>query len=358
MHGGEAGILKTDEGFSTRRRPGKKTVPARKSEHIRICLDEDVSFEKTTGFETYALIHNALPEMDFSEINCSVDFLGKHFLLPVFIEGMTGGAPASVSINENLAKAAEQCGIGMGIGSQRAMLLDERLTGTYAIRHMAPRIFLAGNIGATQLKEFSVDRIRLAVERIEADAIAVHLNAAQELCQPEGDTDWRNVLTAIKTLCRAVNFPVIVKETGFGISGIIARQLEDAGVSCIDTAGAGGTSWARVERFRGSKRAGLFLEWGIPTADALVECVREVRIPVIASGGIQNGVEIVKALALGASLVGMAMPFLKPAVTSAADVVEKIKSLKEEITAAMFLIGAKCIRDIDASKIRRLPGYR
>jgi isopentenyl-diphosphate Delta-isomerase len=333
----------------------KPNVSVRKSEHIQICLREDVRFEKTNGFEKYDLIHYALPEIDLSEIDTTCFLLGKRFDAPIFIEAMTGGAVESLKINENISGAAERHRIGMGLGSQRAMILNPAIGDTYRVRHTAPNIFLAGNIGASQLKEFSVAQIKQAVEIIEADAIAVHLNAAQELCQPEGDTGWSKILIAIEKLCRNVDYPVIVKETGCGLNGAVAKRLENAGVACIDTGGAGGTSWAKVERFRGSRKAVLFLEWGIPTAESLYECVHAVKIPVIASGGIRNGIEIVKALAMGAKLAGMAMPFLKPACTSMESVQDKISALKKEITNTMFLIGAKRIADINASKLRRIP---
>lgn len=326
----------------------------RKREHIRICLADKVGFEKTNGFEKLTLIHEALPEIHLAEINTACTFMGKEFSAPLFIEAMTGGTSESLRINENLAAAAEKCGIGMGLGSQRAMLRSPELASTYKIRHLAPTIFLAGNIGATQLKEISVDRLRWILSTVRADALAIHLNAAQELCQPEGDTDWGSIFTAIEEVCRTLGLPVIVKETGCGLSAATAKRLEKAGVDCIDTGGAGGTSWVRVERYRGSRKASLFAEWGIPTAESLAECVRSVRIPVIASGGIRNGMEVVKALAMGASIVGMAMPFLKPAVTSMASVVDTVESLKQEIMDTMFLIGAQRISDINADKI----GYR
>ncbi|MDX9785593.1 MAG: type 2 isopentenyl-diphosphate Delta-isomerase [Desulfobacterales bacterium] len=324
----------------------------RKSEHIRICLEEDVSFKKTNGFEKYELIHEALPEVNLSEIDLSCTVLGKNFAAPVFIEAMTGGVAEARRINENLSGAAEQCGIGMGLGSQRVMMLNAALTDTYRIRHTAPTIFLAGNIGASQLKEFGADQLKRAMETVEADALAIHLNAAQELCQPEGDTGWANIWAAIERVCRQVEFPVIVKETGCGLSAATAKKLENAGVACIDTGGAGGTSWAKVEQYRGSKKAGLFLEWGIPTADSLSDCIKAVNIPVIASGGIRNGMEMVKALAMGAAMVGMAMPFLRPATISMSAVAERIEAVKKEIKATMFLIGAKRIADIDMAKIR------
>jgi len=337
-------VKKTDPCPSMQDR--EKTVPLRKSEHIKICLEKDVGFKKANGFEKYELRHAALPEIDLSTVDTACTFLGKNFSAPIFIEAMTGGAMESFRINTNLAKAAQVCGIGMGLGSQRAMLLDSKRTGTYRIRPMAPNIFLVGNIGATQLKEFDLDKIKWAIEMVGADALAIHLNATQELCQIEGDTNWENILTAIENICRQIEFPIIVKETGCGLTGDMAKKLEGVGVSAIDTGGAGGTSWAKVEHFRGSDRAKLYLEWGIPTAESLAECVKAVEIPVIASGGIRNGVEIAKALSMGASLVGIALPFLKPATESTQAVVHKIEALKQELVNTMFLIGAANVEAI------------
>lgn len=330
----------------------ESAVSLRKKDHIRICLEENVSFKKTNGFEKYELIHNAIPEIDLASIDTSCWFLGRKFSAPIFIEAMTGGSAESLRINENLSGAAEQCGIGMGIGSQRAMIMNVDLTNTYCVRHIAPTIFLAGNIGASQIKEFGIDKIRQAIEAIEADALAIHLNATQELCQPEGDTDWTNILSSIETICKKLEIPVIAKETGCGLSGIVAKNLENAGVACIDTGGAGGTSWARVEKIRGSRMADHFIEWGIPTADSLAECIEAVNIPVIASGGLRNGVEIVKALSLGATLTGIAIPFLKPAVTSMLSVKEKINEFKKDIKNTMFLMGAKTINEINSKNLR------
>lgn len=329
----------------------EKGISLRKSDHLRICIEENVSFNKTNGFEKVELKHAALPEIDLHAIDTSCTFLGKTFSLPLFIEAMTGGASESTFINENLSGAAQKCGIGMGLGSQRAMLNDATLTDTYQVRHRGPTIFLAGNLGASQLKEFDIDKIEWAVNVLDADAMAIHLNATQELCQPEGETNWGNILSAIEHVCKNVDFPIIVKETGCGLTAAVAKKLEDAGVSCLDIGGAGGTSWAKVEHFRGSDRAKLFFEWGIPTADSLAECVPAVNIPIIASGGIRNGMEIVKALAMGADLAGMALPLLKPAVTSMQRVVDEIERLKKEMIDTMFLIGAKQIKDIDHTKI-------
>lgn len=332
----------------------KKKISLRKSDHLKICLEKNVGFNKTNGFEKIELIHTALPETDLPTIDTSCTFLGKSFSLPLFIEAMTGGAAESAMINGNLAGAAQAFGIGMGLGSQRAMLVDAKLSDTYQVRHMAPTIFLAGNLGATQLKEFDIEQLKRALEFVKADALAIHLNATQELCQPEGDTHWGNVLSAIEHVCSKIDMPVIVKETGCGLSAAVAKNLENAGAACLDIGGAGGTSWAKVEYFRGSKHAKLFFEWGIPTADSLAECMAAVNIPIIASGGIRNGVEIVKALSMGAVVAGMALPLLRPATTSTQAVLDQLEQLKKEVMDTMFLIGASRIKDLDRTKIKGL----
>lgn len=325
----------------------------RKSNHIKICLEQDVAFTKRNGFERFDLEPAALPEIDLCAIDTNCLFGGKEFSAPFLIEAMTGGAPESYQINKNLAVAAQRCGIGMMLGSQRAMLLSPGLAYTYQVRQFAPDIFLVGNIGASQLKEFSVLEIHRMVDSVAADALAIHLNAVQELCQPEGNTDWTGVLLKIEELTADLQVPVIVKETGSGMTAGTVKALERAGVSAIDIGGAGGTSWAKVEHFRGSAVARHFLEWGIPTAESLIECARAVDLPIIASGGIRNGVEIVKAIALGASLTGMAFPFLRPATVSAEAVVEKIESLKKELIHTMFLIGTANLGEIDKTRLRR-----
>jgi isopentenyl-diphosphate delta-isomerase len=219
------------------------------------------------------------------------------------------------------------------------------------VRDVAPTIFLLGNIGAAQLSRIHAHDIIKMVSEIKADGLAIHLNAAQEMCQPEGDTDWRDVLANIARICEQADFPVVVKETGCGIAEDIALKLESAGVDCLDIGGAGGTSFTRVEHFRGSKSAAAFFEWGIPTAESLQQCRKAVKIPLIASGGIRTGVDCAKALAMGASLVGFALPVLKAARTSHQAVVDKLKFLAEELKRTMLLLGAKNIEDLKHVKI-------
>jgi len=271
-------------------------------------LEKDVQFKKSNGFERYEFVHSSLPDVSLSEIETSVVFMGKKFRLPFLIEALTGGAQNTEGINSNLASAAQEVGIGMGLGSQRAMLEDKGMAYTYYVRAAAPDIFLLDNLGGAQLRKYACKEIEKAVQDIGVDGLAIHLNVLQELCQAEGDTDWKNVLEKIAEICNRANFPVILKETGSGISHQTAKDLLSAGASCLDVAGAGGTCMPKVEYFRGAEIAKSFFEWGIPTAESLRDCLDTVDIPIIASGGIRSGLECAKAIAMGASLVGFASP--------------------------------------------------
>lgn len=329
----------------------------RKMDHINICADRGVEAGKT-GFvdvilEGVNLVHSALPEADFKSIDTSCEFLGKEFKIPILIAAMTGGTPEAIEINHNLAKAARDFGIGMGVGSQRAGIENSKLENTYNIRDVAPDIFLAGNLGIVQfVKGYGLKEARKAVEMIGADALCLHLNALQEVVQPEGDTDWEGCLEKIKEISKELGKPVIAKETGAGISKEVAIKLQEAGVSAIDIGGLGGTSWSLVESFRSESKSDAntiarnFSDWGIPTAISLIECRDSVKIPLIATGGIRNGIEIAKSLALGADMVGIALPLLKPAMKSDADVGKKIYQLEKELKIAMFLCGARNINEL------------
>jgi isopentenyl-diphosphate delta-isomerase len=329
------------------------TVGHRKWEHLKICIEKDVSFRKTNGFEYYEFEHRALPELGIDDIDTSTSFLGKALGLPFFIEAMTGGCPGTGKINRNLARAAETLGIAMGVGSQRAMLNHSEWIQTYQVKRVAPSILLFGNIGATQLAGLSPDTVHTLIRLIEADGLVVHLNAAQELCQPEGDKDWRNIIIQIKKLCKILDAPVIVKETGCGITGEMARLLVPAGIRALDVAGAGGTSFTRVEHHRGARLAKTFFEWGIPTAKSLKQCRQATDLPLIASGGIRTGLDCAKAIAMGASLVGFALPLLKPALTSHHAVINRIRRFEEELKMAMLLVGANNIRTLAATPLHK-----
>ena len=301
------------------------------------------------------MLHNSLPELSLSEVDTSIGFLGKRISFPLLIEGMVGGFFCAASLNRNLAIAAEETRVALGLGSQRAMLEDSRLRWTYDVRAAAPSVPLLGNIGAAQLLENPVDRILVLAEDIDADGLVVHLNPAQEAFQSNGDTDWRGVEDKIAELCQRASVPILVKETGCGLSGSVARRLEAAGVAWLDVAGAGGTSWVKVEQCNRPDASGAFDEWGIPTAESLVQCKSSTQLPLIASGGIRSGIECAKALALGASMVGVALPLLGAALHSASEVVTQIGRLDGELKRAMFLCGARTVLELSWADIQHRP---
>lgn len=326
----------------------ESTTSSRKADHIRINLEENVQFPHlTTGLEHYRFMHQAVPELNLSEINTSIEFLGKPLSAPILVSSMTGGTEEAQRINRNLAAAAQQTGIAMGLGSQRAALENPALAATYRVRDIAPDILLFANIGAVQLNYgYNIDHCRRAVEMVEADALILHLNVLQEAVQPEGDGNFAGLLAKIEEICRILEVPVIAKEVGWGLSEQAARQLANAGVRILDVAGAGGTSWSEVEYHRASsehhaKLAASFADWGIPTAESLVYARRAAPgTALIASGGIRDGIEIAKCVALGASLVGLAGPFLKAGNVSVDAVVELVRLLMRQMQVAMLCAGA------------------
>lgn len=322
------------------------TTERRKAEHLHITLDEDVASGLTNGFERYRFVHQALPDWDLDTINTDQTFLGKTLRFPLLISSMTGGTAEATAINHRLATAAQAAGIALGVGSQRGAVEQPTLAATFRVRDVAPDILLFANLGAVQLNRgYGVDECRRAIEMIGADALILHLNALQEALQPEGDQQWRGLLGRIATVCRSVGVPVVVKEVGWGIAPNIARQLADAGVAAIDVAGAGGTSWSQVEMHRArnpmaARVAAHFVDWGIPTAECVAGIATSLpTMPLIASGGLRNGVEVAKAIALGAHVCGLALPFLKAATVSAAAVVEAIDELALTLRVAMFATG-------------------
>jgi len=328
-----------------------RRVEKRKIDHIQICLNENVEAKRIkTGFEDIFLIHRALPELNLEEIDLSTEVFHHKFSAPIMISSITGGAKEALKINASIAEAVEELGLGMGIGSQRAALENPKLRQTYAIvRKKAPNAFLAANIGAPQIiRDYTAKEIKKAIEMIEADALIIHLNPLQEAVQPEGEAFYRGALEKIRKIVDSLNTQVIVKETGAGISAEDAKKLKEAGVAGIDIAGAGGTSWAAVECYRANQRGDHFAtevgkefwDWGIPTAVSLVEVVQSVDLSVIASGGVRSGLDVVKALCLGADLAGFALPVLRPAMKSGEEVKEKIKIIIQQLKTSMFLIGA------------------
>ena len=324
-------------------------IADRKLEHLLICENYDVEFKnKTTGFEDIELIHNALPEINKNTIDLSTTAFGKKLDLPLFITAITGGHKQAKPINKKLAIAAQEKNVGLGVGSQRAAVEHPELADTYnVVRENAPDCLLIGNIGAPQL-----NLAKDAVDILDADILAVHLNPLQESIQPEGDLDARGYLKSIAEIVELVDIPVMAKETGCGISGECAVQLVDAGVSYIDVEGAGGTSWAAVETYRSEEKyyGETFWDWGIPTAISTVEVVSSVNVPVISSGGIRSGLEAAKAIALGADAVGMALPFLKHGTTSE-HIIDYINRFEESLRIAMFLVGASNIEELKNSSL-------
>ncbi|VAW31737.1 Isopentenyl-diphosphate delta-isomerase, FMN-dependent [hydrothermal vent metagenome] len=325
----------------------------RKADHIRINLEEDVTFNKlTTGLEDYFFMHQALPEIDLATVNTATTLFGKPLTTPLLISSMTGGTAEASKINHILAEAAQTVGIAMGLGSQRAAIEDSSLESTYHVRQVAPDILLFANMGAVQLNySYGLSHCLRTVEMCQADALILHFNPLQEAVQPEGDGNFANLLSKVAKVCRALPVPVIAKEVGWGFAEETARQLVEAGVAAIDVAGAGGTSWSQVEMYRAptarhARVAGAFIDWGIPTAVSIQYCRRAApNLPIIASGGIRNGIDVAKCIALGANLVGLAGDFLRAADKNGVDgVIEIAETLTDELRIAIFCSGAK---DID-----------
>jgi len=339
----------------------KRFTSVRKLDHLRICAEKRVE-SGDSGFGDIRFVHNALPECDMGTIDLSTRFLDHTFSSPLFISAMTGGHPATKDVNVRLARAAERFGIGMGVGSQRAALENPSLEDTFSVvREEAPNAFLAANLGAVQLRDHGIEWAERAVGMIDADAIAIHLNFLQEAIQPEGDHNALGCLAAIGELCQVFRVPVIIKETGCGISAATARQCWGAGVSAIDIGGWGGTSWAAVESVRADESRNVqdqrlktlgedFSDWGIPTVVSLAEVLASGR-PVIASGGIRTGLDIAKGLALGAALCGMALPLLKPAMKNDEALARTIDVLHQELVAAMFLTGSAKLVDLKKAPV-------
>lgn len=339
------------------------SIKQRKDDHIRINLEEDVAFPSmTTGLERFRFVHQALPEIDLENVNIATSIFGKILKAPILISSMTGGTEQAQTINRNLAIAAQEHMLAMGVGSQRAGLEQQETADTFRVRDYAPDILLLANLGGVQLNYgYTADECRRAVEMIGADALILHLNPLQEAVQEGGDVRWHGLLAKIEEVCSHVEVPVIAKEVGWGISREAARQLIDAGVSAIDVAGSGGTSWSQVEMHRAPterlrRLAAAFADWGIPTAESL-RYVREERayldradIVIFASGGIRTGIDIAKCLALGADLAGLASPFLKKAVQGAEAVADEMELLEAELRIAMFASGAQTIENL------RTPG--
>ncbi len=334
-------------------------ISDRKTSHIEICLKNQVEYG-TTWLEYVHLIHNPLPNIDFDDIDISASFLGYDISAPVIIEGMTGGHPSLERLNKSIAEAAERSKIVVEVGSVRAALRDKSLINTYRIvRETAPSVPVISNIGVDTINHADgLEKARKAVELLDADALAIHLNPLQEAIQPEGKPRFKSAVDSIRRVVESIEVPVIIKEVGFGIPCETARIIENIGVAMIDVAGHGGTNWAVIEGIRASKygkelqaeAAKTFSSWGVPTAASILEVVSAVNIPVIGSGGIRNGLDVAKVIALGSSYAGLALPILKVAVKGSREIIKLLDRLKYELKLAMFLTGSEDLRELRNAK--------
>ncbi|MEO6912890.1 MAG: type 2 isopentenyl-diphosphate Delta-isomerase [Candidatus Baltobacteraceae bacterium] len=350
----------TTNGHSRASRVG--LTESRKAEHIRVNLEENVDGQGiSNGFEEYRFVHCALPEIDFAEIDTSCELFGRRLAAPILISCMTGGTEEARQINCGLARIAQHLHLAMGLGSGRALLEDPALIESFDVRALAPDILLFANLGAVQLnKGYGVADCRRLVSMLGADALVLHVNALQEALQPEGDPAFKGLFAKIEAVCLQLEVPVIVKEVGWGIAPDTVRRLVDCGVSAVDVAGAGGTSWSEVERHRinepwRARVAAAFAGWGISTAEALRGARNAApQNPLIASGGIRSGIDIAKAIGLGAHLVGVAGPFLRAVTKGVSPATDLAREYIEVLRVAMFGIGARNLAELrDTSRLRR-----
>ena len=311
--------------------------------------------------DRYFFVHNALPELDIAEIDLTTTFLGKRLKAPILISSMTGGFDLARKVNHNLARAAQELGLAMGVGSQRVAIEEPSVAGSFHVRDVAPDILLLGNLGAVQLNYgYTIDHCRRAVRMIDADGLILHLNVLQEAVQPEGNRNFKALGEKIAAVCRQLEVPVMAKEVGSGISAEVALRLRQAGVKAIDVAGKGGTSWYAVEAKRAARGGKpvetTFAEWGIPTEEALVAVRQAVPdIELVASGGIRTGLDIAKSVALGADIAAFGQPLLASASESAEKVVEFIAGIIEEIKVAMLCVGAPNLAALRKTPLVRRP---
>jgi isopentenyl-diphosphate delta-isomerase len=327
----------------------------RKAEHITLALDRRMQVAGSY-FDLWELEHAALPELDYAELDVSTSFLGRRLKAPLLISCMTGGTGEAARINRNLALAAEAAGIALGVGSQRKAIEDRSLADSFRVRAEAPSVPILANLGAVQLNYgFGIEECRAAVEMIDADALVFHLNPLQEAIQPEGQCDFSGLAEKIGEVVRQLEVPVIVKEIGCGLSAATARRLQEVGVEIFDTAGVGGTSWARIEaeRARDLDLGELFADWGEPTPLSIRELAAIPGLTVIGSGGVRNGLDVAKAVALGADLVGLAQPFLEAAHLSADAAVVEARRIVRELEIAMFCAGAGDLEALGRAGLRR-----
>jgi len=336
-------------------------INERKADHIKINLEQDVRSALTTGLEKFYFVHEALPDLNLDEVDTGLSLFGKKLGAPILISSMTGGTPEAEAINLRLAEAAQVEGVAMGLGSQRAAIEHPERASSFQVRRVAPDILLFANLGAVQLNySYGLDECRRAVDMIEADALILHLNPLQEAVQHGGDVNWKGLAKKIEEVCKKIEVPVIAKEVGWGISGTTAKLLANCGVAAIDVAGAGGTSWSQVEMHRAPDEftrnlAATFVGWGIPTAKAIQQ-VRQAapETIVFASGGVKDGLDIAKCIALGATLGGMAGQFLKAAATSSEQTAEMLRLTRRQLQVTMFAAGVGKLEGL-ALRLKGLP---
>jgi isopentenyl-diphosphate delta-isomerase type 2 len=341
----------------------EENIGERKARHLSICVDESrYTVESgSAGFEHLSFVHRALPEVAAEEVETGLDFLGTHITMPVLISSMTGGSDEGYQANKNLARAAQQAGIPVGMGSMRILFRKPEVFDHFYLKRYAPDVPVFANMGGVQIRDYAHEGIIELVKRLEVDALVVHLNPGQELFQPEGDRDFRGILDGIRRLCEVSPVPVIVKETGFGIHPAEVTRLLDAGVAYVNLAGSGGTNWVTVESYRleGPMQAAAqdFGSWGTPTAPLLAAVGRRDG-RIIASGGLRNGMDVAKATALGAELSGLALPFIRAVVTDGVDgVLAVAERVRKTLESAMIMTGSRTLDDLRRTPLRRSPAF-
>jgi isopentenyl-diphosphate delta-isomerase len=333
------------------------SIMKRKQRHIRVCLEENVESDIPTGFGDVTLVHRAIPEIDLKDVDASTELFGKKLSAPLIISAITGGTEEAEKINKTLATVAGRLGIGIGVGSQRIAIQQPEVERTFrVVRSAAPNALVIGNIGCPQLNlGWGIKEARKAVEMVDADALAIHMNPLQEAVQVGGDTNFKGIVKKVKALTTDLGVPVVMKETGAGISFEDARRLEGAGAAGFEISGLGGTSWSAMEHHIAHEVGDGQMEylgkvlwnWGIPTACSLVEVRSASKGKVIASGGLRNGLDAAKALALGADAVGIAKPFLQKAIKGEEDLQKYIETIIAEIRICLFLSGAKNLSEMN-----------
>lgn len=338
-------------------------ISSRKVDHLEINLQREVQSSLHNGFEAFRFVHQALPEVNLDEVDTKLVLFGKTLQAPLLISSMTGGSQKAAMFNQLFAQAAQEFGIAIGVGSQRVAIENPALESSFQVRKFASDALLFANLGAIQLNlGYGIKECMRAVDMIQADALILHLNSLQEALQPEGDTAFHGLLTRIEEVCKRMPVPVIAKEVGWGINATVAKKLLEAGVAAIDVAGAGGTSWSQVEMYRQidperALMASHFQDWGIPTAECILDIKQELpNALVFASGGLQNGIDLAKSLALGAALGGMAGPLLRAAANGYESLRKTINMILEELRICMFATGKKNLTEFDRSVLTPLKG--